>query len=74
MRQSGNVQQALELRAASTMKMTELSIALARSAFQLDAVDDRGKTVKRQQLGQHQVAEFFANHLPRVIDTEAFVN
>lgn len=56
------------------MKMTELSIALARSAFQLDAVDDRGKTVKRQQFGQHQVAEFFANHLPRVIDTEAFVN
>ncbi len=53
------------------MKLTTVSIDLAKTVFQLHGVDDRGKTVLKKQLKREQVAPFFAQLEPCLIGMEA---
>jgi transposase len=69
--QSGALDQPLEPREASTMKITTVGIDLAKNVFQIHAVDEHGKTVLKKQLKRDQVAEFFVNLPPCLIGMEA---
>jgi transposase len=53
------------------MKITTVGIDLAKNAFQVHGVDERGKAVLRKQLRRAQVAVFFGNLPPCVIGMEA---
>lgn len=53
------------------MKLTTVSIDLAKTVFQLHGVDERGKTVLKKQLKREQVAPFFAQLEPCLIGMEA---
>jgi transposase len=53
------------------MKTTTVGIDLAKSVFQVHAVDERGKAVLRKQLRRDQMMAFFANLPPCVIGMEA---
>ncbi len=59
--QSRALDQALEPREASTIKITTVGIDLAKNVFQIHAVNEHGKTVLKKQLKRDQVAEFFVN-------------
>jgi transposase len=69
--QSGDVDQPLEPRGASDMKVTTIGVDLAKNVFQIHAVDEFGKTVIKKQLRRDQVAEFFVNLPPCLIGMEA---
>src|ERR1700731_105367 len=56
---------------ASTMKITTVGIDLAKNAFQVHGIDERGKAVLCKQLRRAQVAVFFANSPPCVVGMEA---
>src|SRR6202162_1459200 len=56
---------------ASTMKITTVGIDLAKNAFQVHGIDERGKAALCKQLRRAQVAVFFANMPPCVIGMEA---
>jgi transposase len=53
------------------MKITTVGIDLAKNAFQVHGVDERGKVVLRKQLRRSQVSLFFANLPPCLIGMEA---
>ena len=53
------------------MEITTVGIALAKSVFQVHAVDQHGKIVLGKQLKRGQVAEFFANLPTCLIGMEA---
>jgi transposase len=53
------------------MEITTVGIDLAKSVFQVHAVDQHGKVVLRKQLKRGQVAEFFANLPTCLIGMEA---
>jgi transposase len=53
------------------MKITTVGIDLAKSVFQLHAVDERGRAVLRKQLRRDQMTAFFANLPPCLIGMEA---
>lgn len=53
------------------MKLTTVSIDLAKTVFQLHGVDERGNTVLKKQLKREQVAPFFAQLEPCLIGMEA---
>jgi len=52
-------------------QITTVGIDLAKSVFQIHAVDGRGRVVLRKQLQRKQVAAFFANLPPCLIAIEA---
>jgi transposase len=53
------------------MNITQVGIDLAKSFFQVHAVDARGKTVLRKQLKRSQVAAYFAQLSPCLVGMEA---
>jgi transposase len=53
------------------MKITTTGIDLAKHAFQVHGVDERGKAVLKKQLKRGQVMAFFANLPPCLIGMEA---
>ncbi len=53
------------------MKVTTIGIDLAKVAFQVHGVDNRGKVVLRKQLKRKDVLSFFANLQPCLIGMEA---
>ena len=53
------------------MEITTVGIDLAKSVFQVHAVDQHGKVLLRKQLKRGQVAEFFANLPTCLIGMEA---
>lgn len=53
------------------MKLTTVSIDLAKTVFQLHAVDEHGKTALKKQLKREQVLPFFAVLEPCLIGMEA---
>ena len=53
------------------MKITTVGIDLAKSVFQVHAVDERGRAVLRKQLRRDQMTAFFANLPPCLIGMEA---
>jgi transposase len=53
------------------MKVTTTGIDLAKNAFQVHGVDERGKAVLKKQLKRGQVMAFFANLPPCLIGMEA---
>ena len=53
------------------MKITTVGIDLAKNVFQVHGVDERGKAVLKKPLKREQVASFFANLPPCLIDMEA---
>lgn len=53
------------------MKITTIGLDLAKNAFQVHGVNERGKAVLRKQLKRDQVAPFFANPPPCLIGIEA---
>ncbi len=53
------------------MNITRVGIDLAKTVFQVHAVDEKGKTVLGKQLKRAQVLEFFANLQRCVIGMEA---
>lgn len=53
------------------MEITTVGIDLAKSVFQVHAVDQHGKVVLKKQLKRGQVAEFFANRPTCLIGMEA---
>jgi len=53
------------------MKITTVGIDLAKSVFQVHAVDERGRAVLRKQLRRDQMTVFFANLPPCLIGMEA---
>jgi transposase len=53
------------------MKITTVGVDLAKSVFQLHAVDERGRAVLRRQLRRDQMTAFFANLPPCLIGMEA---
>jgi transposase len=53
------------------MKITTVGIDLAKSVFQIHAVNEHGKTVLKKQLKRDQVAAFFVNLPPCLIGMEA---
>jgi len=53
------------------MKITTVGIDLAKSVFQVHAVDERGRAVLRKQLRREQMTAFFANLPPCLIGMEA---
>lgn len=61
--QSGSVDQPLEPKGASTMKITTVGIDLAKNVFQVHGVNEHGKVVLKKQLKRGQMAMFFT-HLP----------
>lgn len=64
-------QQALELKGASTMKISTVGIDLAKNVFQVHAVDEHGKVAWRKQLRRDQMTAFFVNLPPCLIGMEA---
>ncbi len=62
--QSGSADQPLEPKEASAMKIAIIGIDLAKCMFQVDGVDERGKTFLRKQLQPSQVVEFMAQLPP----------
>src|SRR5207344_3630276 len=69
--QSGSVDQPLEPRGASAMKVTTIGIDLAKNVFQVHGVDERGKPVLRKQLKRKDVVAYFANLERCLIGMEA---
>ena len=53
------------------MKTTTVGIDLAKNVFQIHGVNEHGKAVLRKQLRRDQVAPYFANLPPCLIDMEA---
>lgn len=53
------------------MNITTVGIDLAKSVFQVHAVDERGKTVLRKKLKRAEVVTFFAKLRPCLIGMEA---
>ena len=53
------------------MKITTVGIDLAKSVFQVHAVDESGRAVLRKQLRRDQMTAFFANLPPCLIGMEA---
>lgn len=53
------------------MNITTVGMDLAKSVFQVHAVDERGKTVLRKKLKRAEVVTFFAKLLPCLIGMEA---
>jgi transposase len=53
------------------MKITTVGIDLAKTSFQIHAVDEFGKTVLKKQLRRNQVTAFFVNLSPCLIGMEA---
>jgi transposase len=53
------------------MEITTVGIDLAKSVFQVHAVDQHGKVALKKQLKRSQMAEFFANLPPCLIGMEA---
>lgn len=53
------------------MEITTVGIDLAKSVFQVHAVDQHGKVALKKQLKRGQMAEFFANLPPCLIGMEA---
>jgi transposase len=53
------------------MKITTIGIDLAKNVFQVDGVDERGKTVLTKQLKRDQMAVFFAKLPACLIGMEA---
>jgi len=53
------------------MEITTVGIDLAKTVFQVHAVDQHGKVVLKKQLKRGQVAEFFANRPTCLIGMEA---
>jgi transposase len=53
------------------MEITTVGIDLAKSVFQVHAVDQHGKVALKKQLKRGQMAEFFANLPTRLIGMEA---
>ena len=53
------------------MKITTVGIDLAKSVFQVHAVDERGRAVLRKQLRRDQMMAFFVNLPPCLIGMEA---
>jgi hypothetical protein len=53
------------------MKITTVGIDLAKSVFQVHAVDERGRAVLRKQLRRDQMTAFFAKLPPCLIGMEA---
>jgi transposase len=53
------------------MKITTIGIDLAKNAFQVHGVDERGKAVLRKQLKRKDVVSFLANVPPCLIRMEA---
>lgn len=56
---------------ATTMKITTIGLDLAKNAFQLHGIDERGRVVLKKQLKRAQVLPFFANLEPCRIGMEA---
>src|SRR4030095_16464064 len=69
--QSGSVDQPLEPRGASAMKITTIGIDLAKNVFQVHGVDERGKTMLKKQVKRDQMAAFFAKLPVCLIGMEA---
>src|SRR6218665_1495211 len=69
--QSGDVDQPLEPRGASTMKLTTVGIDLAKNVFQVHGIDEHGKVLVKKQLRRDQMATFFVNLPPCLIGMEA---
>lgn len=53
------------------MKITTVGIDLAKTAFQIHGVDERGQVAVRKQLRRSQVLVYFANLAPCLIGMEA---
>jgi len=53
------------------MSITTVGIDLAKSVFQIHAVNEYGKAVLNRQIKREKVAEFFANMPPCLIGMEA---
>ena len=53
------------------MTITTIGIDLAKEVFQIHGVDMDGKTVLRKQLRRSELAKYFANLEPCLIDMEA---
>ncbi|WP_423749424.1 IS110 family transposase [Pseudomonas sp. VD9] len=53
------------------MKLTTVSVDLAKALFQLHAIDEQGKTALRKQLKREQVVPFFATLEPCLVGMEA---
>src|SRR5580693_412343 len=53
------------------MNITTIGLDLAKSAFQLHAVDERGKLIVRKTLRRAEVINFFSNLMPCLIGLEA---
>ena len=53
------------------MKLTTVSIDLAKAVSQLHAIDEQGKTALKKQLKREQVVPFFATLEPCLIGMEA---
>src|SRR5258708_6526430 len=56
---------------ASTMNITTIGIDLAKSVFQLDGTDERGKAVVSKVLRRSQMMQFFTQLPPCLIGMEA---
>jgi transposase len=53
------------------MNITTVGVDLAKSVFQVHAVDERGKAVLRKALKRAEVVKYFANLPPCLIGMEA---
>ena len=53
------------------IKMSVVGLDIAKNVFQVHGVDRRGETVLRKRLRRSQVAEFFRQRIPCLIDIEA---
>lgn len=53
------------------MKVTTIGLDVAKTVFQVHAVDEHGKTVLNKQLRRDKVMEFFANLPPCLVGMEA---
>ncbi|MGR0140758.1 IS110 family transposase, partial [Pseudomonas sp. MD332_8] len=53
------------------MQLTTVSVDLAKTVFQLHAIDQQGKTALRKRLKREQVVPFFANLEPCLVGMEA---
>ena len=53
------------------MEITTVGIDLAKSVFQVHAVDQHGKVALKKQIKRDQMAAFFANLPPCLIEMEA---
>jgi transposase len=69
--QSGSVNQPLDPKGESTMKITTVGIDLAKNVFQIHGIDQHGKAVLKKQLKRSQMAPFFVNLPPCLVGIEA---